>query len=353
MGSIWGRFFRVSTFGESHGPGLGVVVEGVPPGIKLDLDYIQAELDRRRPGSSSLVSARQEPDKVEVLSGLDQGRTLGTPIGMVIRNQDIKGKDYRQLSQVFRPGHADFTYYQKYGTSPQSGGGRASGRETVARVAAGAVARALLEPQGLGFAAYSIAVGEVRAQRVDVEFALSHHLRAADPDLAEAMVAEVLSAREAGDSVGGRLELVISGAPAGLGDPVFEKLDAALGGAMLSIGGVKGVEVGAGFEVCTRLGSQNNDQMDASGFLSNHAGGILGGISTGQPIVLRLAIKPTPSISKKQKTVSMDGREQTIQIKGRHDPCLCPRVAPVAEAMAALVMADAWLAQRALKGSTP
>ncbi len=353
MGSFRGRILRVATFGESHGPGLGVVVEGVPAGVALDQTLVQAELDKRRPGTSPHVSPRREPDRVEILSGLSKGKTLGTPIAMLVRNQDARPGDYGELARLFRPGHADYTYWRKYGTPPQPGGGRASGRETLARVAAGAVARALLEPLGVSFAAYTVAVGAVQGRQVDPNFALAHPLRAADPDMAEAMAAEIQAARAEGDSVGGVVELAIEGVPAGLGEPVFDKLDALLGGAMLSIGGVKGVEIGAGFEAARRRGSQNNDQMGPEGFLSNHAGGILGGISTGQPIVLRLAVKPTPSISREQSTQDLEGRPRHISIQGRHDPCLCPRVAPVAEAMAALVIADAWLVQRALERSRP
>ncbi len=351
MGSFRGRILRVATFGESHGPGLGVVVEGVPAGIELDQSQIQAEMDKRRPGTSSHVSPRREPDKVEILSGLAEGKTLGTAIAMLVRNQDVRSQDYSDLAKVFRPGHADYTYWRKYGTPPQPGGGRASGRETLARVAAGAVAKVLLEPLGIRFAAYTVGVGRVLAKRIDREFAMTHPLRAADRDLAEAMVEEISKSRESGDSVGGLVELLVENVPPGLGDPVFDKLDALLGGAMFSVGGVKGVEIGAGFAAADRHGSENNDQMGPKGFLSNHAGGILGGISSGQPIVMRLAIKPTPSISREQSSQDMEGRPTVISIKGRHDPCLCPRVAPVAEAMAALVIADAWLMQRALERS--
>jgi chorismate synthase len=347
MGSFLGNILKVATFGESHGPGLGVVVEGMPAGLPLERQAIQAELDRRRPGASPLVSARKEKDQVEILSGVAQGRTLGSPIAMLVRNTDARPGDYAQLAEVFRPGHADYTYFRKYGIPPQPGGGRSSGRETLCRVAAGAVARALLEPLGVSLDAYTIQVGLVKAAGIDPAFAREHPLRAADPQAAEAMVEQVKAARAGGDSVGGVVELVARGVPAGLGDPVFDKLDARLGGAMLSIGGVKGVEVGDGFAAAVRRGSANNDQMDASGFLSNHCGGILGGVSNGEPIVLRLAVKPTPSISQPQRTQDLAGNEVKIEIAGRHDPCLCPRVAPVAEAMAALVLADAWLAQKA------
>ncbi len=348
MGSVFGRYLRAATFGESHGKAVGVVLEGVPAGLCLDAALIQRDLDRRRPGQSAFTSPRRESDQVEILSGLGaDGRTLGTPLALLVKNQDARSKDYGALSQVFRPGHADYTYFHKYGVSPQPGGGRASGRETVGRVAAGAVARALLAPLGVSIQAYTAQVGTVRAQARDLAFAESDPLRCPDPALAEAMAQEVRAASASGDSVGGVVEVLVRGVPAGLGDPVADKLDALLGGAMLGIGGVKGLEVGDGFAVASRRGSANNDQIDAKGFLTNHAGGILGGISSGQDILLRLAVKPTPSIAQPQQTIDLQGRPASIEIKGRHDPCLCPRIAPVAEAMAALVLADAWLAQRA------
>ena len=352
MGSIFGKYLRAATFGESHGPAVGVVVEGVPAGLKLDAGRIQHELDRRRPGSSPFVSARKETDQVEILSGVADGRTLGSPIALLVRNRDARSKDYRATAELFRPGHADYTYFKKYGLTPQPGGGRSSGRETVGRVAAGAVAKALLEPAGVKIRACTLQIGGVKAERLDWDFAEGDPLRCADPDAALAMAEEVKQARAAGDSVGGIVEVLAQGVPAGLGDPVFGKLDAALGGAMLSIGGIKGVEVGDGFAVTQRRGSENNDQISSRGFLSNTCGGILGGISTGQPIVLRLAVKPTPSISIAQRTIDLEGKDREITIKGRHDPCLCPRVSPVAEAMAALVLADAWLAQKTQERGT-
>ncbi|MFH1061199.1 MAG: chorismate synthase [Pseudomonadota bacterium] len=353
MASTWGRHFRVTTFGESHGAAVGVVVDGLPAGLKIDPADIQRDLDRRRPGQSQFTSPRAEPDAVQVLSGLAGGRSLGSPIALVVTNRDVRSGDYAALSELFRPGHADYTFYQKYGLPPQPGGGRSSGRETVGRVAAGALARLLLAPLGVAISAVTVQVGAVKAAQVDLAYAAGDPLRCADPEAAPAMAAAIAEARAAGDSVGGVIELRAIGVPAGLGEPVFDKLDAVLGMAMLSIGGVKGVEIGDGFAVAGRRGSANNDQMDGDGFLSNHAGGILGGISTGQEIVVRLAIKPTPSIALEQQTQDLWGRARAIAIKGRHDPCLCPRVAPVAEAMAALVLADAWLAQRAATGGEP
>lgn len=347
MGSIWGRFFQVSTFGESHGPAVGVVVDGVPSGITLDAERIQRDLDRRRPGTSKFVSPRRESDQVEILSGVADGKTLGSPVALLVRNRDARSKDYGSISELFRPGHADYTYFKKYGIPPQPGGGRASGRETVGRVAAGAVARALLEPLGVRIWAYTLSIGSVRVQKVDREFAEQNPLRCADPAVADDMAREVEKALEGGDSVGGIVEVTAEGVPAGLGDPVFGKLDGALGGAMLSIGAVKGVEIGLGFQLASMRGSEANDPMSEDGFVSNNCGGVLGGISTGAPIVMRLAVKPTSSIAKPQNTVDIHGRQRIIETKGRHDPCLCPRVGPVAEAMLAMVLADALLQQTA------
>jgi chorismate synthase len=336
----------MTTFGESHGAAVGVTVDGVPPGLVLDEALIQRDLDRRRPGTSPYVSSRREPDKVEILSGVAEGKTLGSPIALLVRNRDARSGDYDAIRELFRPGHADYTYFKKYGIAPQPGGGRASGRETVGRVAAGAIAKALLAGAGIDFAAYTVGVGDLRAAKRDREFAERDPLRCADPDMAARMADAVDAARSEGDSIGGLVEVVISGAPAGLGDPVFYKLDGCLAWAMVSIGAVKGVEFGAGFELASMRGSDANDQIRAHGFLSNKAGGILGGVSNGEPIVMRLAIKPTASISKPQSTIDIHGEERTIEVKGRHDPCLCPRICPVAEAMAAAVIADAFLERK-------
>jgi len=343
MGSVLGRILTVTTFGESHGPGLGVVVDGVPAGLELKQEEIQADLDRRRPGTSDYVSPRREPDQVEVLSGLAGGRTLGSPLALLIRNRDARSGDYADFSRLFRPGQADFTYFAKYGLDPQPGGGRGSGRETAGRVAAGAVARKLLAREGVRVLSYTLAVGGVRAETIDPGFAETDALRCPDPARAKEMAALVDRVREEGDSLGGVVEVVAQGVPAGWGEPVFDKLDAALAGALFSIGAVKGVEIGEGFALAGKRGSEANDQMSAQGFLTNRAGGILGGISTGEPIVARLAVKPTPSISLPQRTVDLEGKERPIEIHGRHDPCLCPRIGPVAEAMTCLVLAEAML----------
>ena len=323
--NTFGNNFRVTTFGESHGKALGAVIDGCPPGIPLEESDIQQLLDRRRPGMSPLSSPRKEEDRAGILSGVFEGKTTGMPIAIIVRNSDTRSADYEQLRTVFRPGHADFTYQEKYGIRDHRGGGRSSGRETVGRVAAGAVAMKLLAMHGITVAGRILAVhGKTEAT------AIEH---------------EILAAKEAGDSVGGIAEIVAQGCPPGLGDPVFGKLDAMIAGAMMGIGAVKGVEIGDGFTAAGKMGSHNNDQMTAEGFLSNHAGGILGGISTGQEIVVRIAVKPTPSIAKKQKTRDVNGNAVEISVGGRHDPCILPRIIPVAESMLALVLADCWLEQ--------
>ncbi len=347
-GSIFGTLFRVATFGESHGVALGAIIDGVPPGMELEAADIQVQLDRRRPGQSKLVTQRNESDAVEILSGVFEGRTTGTPLALLIRNQDQRSRDYGNLAELFRPGHADYSYFKKYGIRDYRGGGRSSGRETTARVAAGAVARKFLERQGVTIRAYTRSVGPVTGSRIDWAFVEANPVRAADPDMAAAMAEAIAAAMSDRDSVGGVIECHVEGVPAGWGEPVFDKLDAELAGAMLSIGAVKGIEIGDGFAAALRRGSENNDAMNASGFVTNHAGGILGGISTGAEIVFRIAVKPTPSISRKQHTVDSGNRECECEIKGRHDPCLCPRMVPVVEAMAALVLMDFYLRQRAV-----
>ncbi|MDR1546134.1 MAG: chorismate synthase [Deltaproteobacteria bacterium] len=344
MGSMTGRFFRVATFGESHGPALGVVVDGLPAGLPLSEADVQKDLDRRRPGQSPFVSARQEPDRCEILSGLSEGLTNGAPLALLIRNQDARGGDYRTLADRFRPGHADWPFFVKYGLKPQPGGGRASGRETAARVAAGAVARALLRPLGVEVRAAAAAVGPIQAQARDWAFAEADPLRYLDPARAAEVAALVQKAAREGDSVGAVVELRAEGLPPGWGDPVFDKLEALLGGAFFSIGAVRAVEFGDGLELAAAFGSQANDPLGPEGPLSDRHGGVLGGLSTGRPLTARLFVKPTPSIAKPQKTVDLDGRPTDIAVGGRHDPCLAPRLAPVAEAMALMVLADCRLA---------
>ena len=349
MGSTFGRILRLTTFGESHGPALGGIVEGVPAGLPLETAHLQRDLDRRRPGQSAVTTQRQEGDRVEILSGLFEGKATGSPIGFLVRNQDAQSKDYEAIREVFRPGHADYTYFVKYGHRDHRGGGRASGRETVSRVAAGAIAKQILAPAGVTIRACTLRVGPIEARRRDYEVAEKNPVRAPDAEAAEEMAALLVRLREEGDSVGGIVEVTASGVPAGLGDPVFDKLDAVLAQAMMSIGAIKAIEIGDGFEASRLKGSEAHDAMDASGFLSNHAGGILGGISTGQDIVMRLAIKPTSSLRVPQRSVNTQGEEVTVKTEGRHDPCVCPRVVPVAEAMMALALADAWLIQKTVR----
>lgn len=349
-GNTFGTLFQATTFGESHGAALGVVIGGCPAGLALDQSLIRRELARRRPGQSKLVSPRKESDEFEILSGLFEGVTTGSPIAMLVRNQDVKSKDYSAIKDLFRPGHADFTYYAKYGVRDYRGGGRSSARETVGRVLAGAVARQILQSAAVSIYGGVIQVGNVIAKKRDWASVESNDLRSTDPDVVEAMRAEIERARKDRDSVGGIVEICASGVPIGLGEPVFAKLDAALAGAMMSIPAVKGVEIGAGFSAAEKRGSQINDQMSPGGFLKNDHGGILGGISSGAPIVMRLAIKPTSSIPQELDTIDTDFKARKISTLGRHDPCVALRAVPIAEAMLALVLVDFWLIQAGANG---
>jgi chorismate synthase len=353
MSSHFGKLLTITTFGESHGPAVGVILDGCPPGIPLDNPDVQRDLDRRRPGQSAVTTQRREPDTVEILSGVFEGATTGATIAMVVRSLDARSQDYAALKDLFRPGHADYTYYAKYGVRDYRGSGRSSGRETVGRVAAGAVARRILEGEGARVQAYTVQVGDRVARKRDLDRAEENAVRCPDPEAAAEMERAILAAREAGDSLGGVVEILATGVPAGLGDPVMDKLDATLAHGLMSVGAVKGFEVGEGFASAARRGSEMNDRMTPQGFDTNHAGGILGGISTGQPILLRIAVKPPSSIALPQKTVDRSGAERDFAISGRHDPCLCPRVVPVAEAMTCLVLADALLRQRAIEGWRP
>ena len=347
MNNSFGELLRITTFGESHGAALGVIVDGLPAGLEIDPAFIQREMDRRRPGQSDLVTARREKDEIEILSGVFEGKSTGTPLAMLLRNSDQHSQDYRSLADVYRPGHADYTYEAKYGFRDWRGGGRASGRETSARVAAGAVAKLLLKRSGISVRACAVQIGTVRGESIRWDTVESNPVRCGDQEKARAMQDAIEEARKAGDSVGGVILCQILGVPAGLGEPVFDKFDALLAHAMLSIGGVKGFEIGSGFAAAESMGSQNNDPMlPPKTFAGNHAGGVLGGISNGSIIECRIAVKPTPSISLPQKTVNSAGEAQEIQIAGRHDPCLLPRIVPVAEAMAALVTADLLLRAR-------
>lgn len=348
-GNTFGELFRVTTFGESHGPGLGVIIDGVPAGVKINEALIQRDLDRRRPGQSKVSTMRKEPDRVEILSGVFEGVSTGTSLAMVIRNTDQRSQDYGRLAELFRPGHADLGFFKKYGVRDYRGGGRSSGRETSMRVAAGAVAKMVLATMGVSVRACSMMIGGVYAETVDWSVVEENIVRSPDLAAAEKMVAAIRAAQADRDSVGGIICCEAHGVPAGWGEPVFDKLDALLAHAILSIGGIKGIEIGAGFEAPKKRGSENNDSILPSGFASNHAGGILGGISNGDVITFRAAMKPTSSIAKKQHTIDKEGNATEIEVLGRHDPCLVPRAVPVVEAMTALVLADLALRNRAAR----
>ncbi len=340
-GNTHGSLFRLTTFGESHGTAIGGVLDGCPAGLKVDLAAVQRELDRRRPGSTPLGTARNESDQVEFLSGILDGTTLGTPIGFVIRNGDAKSSDYEALKDVYRPGHADRTWEQKYGVRDHRGGGRSSARETASRVVGGAIARQLLALQGVRVEAYVDQVGDIRLERpyteMDLTSVWSNDVRTPDHGIATRMTALIEQVRREGDSIGGRITCVVHGTPAGLGEPVFDKLNADLGKAMLSINAVKGFAFGEGFEAIALRGSVHN---------KIGSGGIQGGISTGEDIVFDVAFKPVSSIAKAQETVDRSGKTVILEAKGRHDPCVVPRAVPIVEAMTCLVLADHLLRQR-------
>ena len=353
-GNAIGNHFRITTFGESHGRAIGAIIDGVRPGLPIDLTFVQKELDRRRPGQSAMTTPRQEDDRVEVLSGVHEGKTTGTPICMIIWNKDQRPKAYEKIKDLFRPGHAGYTYLAKYGISDYRGGGRSSGRETAARVAAGAVAKSLLAKKGVEIFAYTLEAAGVRANTFDPSVIETNPLRCADPVAAFAMEKLINAVKEEGDSVGGVVEVLDRNAPPGLGEPVFDKLEADLAKALMSIGAIRGFEVGNGFAAARLKGSQNNDPMyveEGTGRIrtrSNHAGGIAGGISNGEDIVVRIAVKPPSSIRKEQETVTVEGKPAVISVEGRHDPCICPRVVPVAESMVALTLFDHLTRQRLL-----
>ncbi|MDY0001713.1 MAG: chorismate synthase [Polyangia bacterium] len=344
----FGRYLTMTTFGESHGPALGLVLDGLPPGLALDLAALQLELDRRRPGQSRVTSARREADLAEILSGLYDGRTTGAPLAMIFRNEDQDSSAYLEQAELFRPGHADYAFEAKYGLRDPRGGGRSSGRETVARVAAGAVARQILGPHGVKVLGWVDRVADVSARDFDPAAIFENPVRCPDGRAAALMQEAIEAARASEDSVGGIVRVRAEGVPAGLGDPIFCKLDGMIGLAMLSIGGVRAVEIGDGWAMAAMKGSEANDALGPKGYLSNHSGGLNGGVSNGAPIEVTLAVKPTSSIGLPQETIDLRGAPRTIRVKGRHDPCLCPRVVPVAEAMLAFCLADALLAQRAL-----
>ena len=340
MSNTFGRRFCMTTFGESHGKAIGCVLDGVPAGLEIDEAFIQSELDRRRPGKNAYATARKEPDSVEILSGVFEGKSTGTPIAMVIYNTNQKSKDYGNIKDLFRPGHADFTYWEKYGIRDYRGGGRSSARETAARVAAGAVAKLMLREIGIKIESGIFKIGGVEAGEYDFDYARSSEIFALDPSMERAQKDVVLRAKEAHDSIGGAALVRATGIPVGLGEPIYYKLDAILAEAMMGINAVKGVEIGEGTHSAELLGSENNDEMTREGFLSHHAGGTLGGISSGDTLDIKVYFKPTPSIFKPMQTLDIHGEEVTCELKGRHDPCVAIRGSVVAEAMAALVLAD-------------
>lgn len=351
-GNTFGTLFRITTWGESHGPSTGAIIDGCPAGLALTEAEIQKEVERRRPqAGSKITTTRREADQVHILSGVFEGKTTGTPISLMVNNEDTRSKDYSNIQDKYRPSHADYTYDLKYGFRDYRGGGRSSGRETLARVMAGAIAKKILKLKSkTEIFGHTIQVGEIKAKTFEKSFIEQNELRCADPVAAVKMQKMIEKIRfTEGDSIGAIIEIIIKNPPKGLGEPVFDKLEADLAKAIMSIGAVKAIEIGAGFSVATMKGSENNDQMQTKGgkvkFLSNHSGGILGGISTGEDIIIRLGIKPVPSISKALKTITKSGKNTEIATLGRHDCCLAPRIIPVAESMAALVLADKWLQQ--------
>ncbi|MDP3479054.1 MAG: chorismate synthase [Desulfoprunum sp.] len=350
-GNTFGKIFRVTTWGESHGTAIGAVIDGCPAGVAIDIEELQREMARRRPGQGGASSPRQEPDRVEILSGIftlsgeKLPRTTGTPISLVVYNKDAHSKSYDNLRDIFRPGHGDITYQAKYGIRDHRGGGRASARETAARVAAGAIAAQVLGQQGIKVRAYTLALGGVRVSRCDLSVINDNLYCCPDPEAAKKMEKRVQEVRQQGDTLGGIVEIRAT-CPAGLGEPVFDKLEAELAHGLMSIGAVKGIEFGAGFAVADLLGSENNDSIVPGGFLGNNAGGILAGISSGQELLIRVAVKPIPSIAKEQQTVNLVGEPVSIKVGGRHDISAIPRVIPVCEAMVRLTLVDHLLRQR-------
>ena len=353
MGSTFGKIFRITTWGESHGPALGVVVDGCPAGLELSEELIQRDLDRRRVGQSKVTSPRNEKDRVTILSGVFEGRTTGAPISLITYNADADSSKYDAIRDMFRPGHADYTYWAKYGHRDHRGGGRSSARETWGRVASGAIARAILQHAGVDVYAFVRQLGDIEMTSFDREQIDQNLVRCPDPVAAERMTEAIMQAKDENDSMGGIIEVRADNVPPGLGEPTMDKLDALIGHAMLSIPAVKGVEIGMGFDAVTMRGHEHNDGFYMEDgrvrTLTNHAGGMLGGISNGEQIVCRLAVKPTSSVSREQRTVDISGHERTILVEGRHDPSICPRVVPVAEAMMALVLADLYLLNRAAR----
>lgn len=357
-GNSIGQNFVVTTFGESHGVALGCIIDGCPPGVELSEVDLQKDLDRRRPGTSRYTTARREPDEVRILSGVFEGKTTGTSIGLLIENTDQRSKDYSNIKDIFRPGHADYTYQQKYGIRDYRGGGRSSARETAMRVAAGAVAKKYLQQvHGVAIHAYLSQLGPIKAETIDFNEVEKNAFFFPDPSKLEALDEYMRDLKKSGDSIGAKVTVVASGVPVGLGEPVFDRLDADVAHALMGINAVKGVEIGDGFDVVNQKGSEHRDLMSPEGFASNHAGGILGGISSGQPIVAHIAMKPTSSISVPGESITAQGDLAEVITKGRHDPCVGIRAVPIAEAMLAIVLMDHLLRDRAqnkdVNSSTP
>ncbi|MCW3128090.1 MAG: chorismate synthase [Bacteroidetes bacterium] len=357
-GNSFGEVFRITTFGESHGSAIGVVIDGCPAGLEIDLAFMQSEMDRRKPGQSAITTQRKESDTFQIISGVYEGKTIGSPIAILIPNEDTKPQDYDHLKAAYRPSHADFTYEEKYGIRDHRGGGRASARETAARVVSGAIAKLLLRRSGIEIQGYVSSIGELTLDKdytqLDLSLTESNIVRCPDPQMAEKMIAAIQDVRAAGDTLGGTVTCVVKHAPTGLGEPVFDKLHADLGKAMLSINAVKGFEYGSGFAGTRLKGSQHNDAFshDASGkviTITNHSGGVQGGISNGMDIYFNVAFKPVATIMQDQQSVNKAGDDITLSGKGRHDPCVVPRAVPIVEAMAALVLADHLLRSKVSK----
>lgn len=357
-GNSFGKLFTVTTFGESHGAALGCIIDGCPPGLELSEADMQQDLDRRKPGTSRHTTQRREADEVKILSGVFEGRTTGTPIGLIIENTDQRSRDYSKISGQFRPAHADYTYMHKYGVRDYRGGGRSSARETAMRVAAGAVARKFLEQrQGIRIRGYLSQLGPIKVQKLDWDQVHQNPFFCPDADKVPEMEAYMDALRKEGDSIGARINVVAEGVPPGLGEPVFDRLDADLAHALMSINAVKGVEIGAGFDSVEQKGTEHRDEMTPGGFLSNNAGGVLGGISSGQPIVASIALKPTSSLRLPGRSIDVNGNPVEVITTGRHDPCVGIRATPIAEAMMAIVLMDHYLRHRGQNGdvkvSTP
>jgi chorismate synthase len=351
-GNSFGEVFRITTFGESHGEGVGAVIDGCPSKINLSSEDFEKEMARRRPGRGSIGSPRSEDDQVEILSGVFEGLTTGAPITLFIRNRDVDSRPYEILRKLFRPGHADYTYFRKYEHFDFRGGGRSSARETAARVAAGVVAGKVLESFGIKVVAYVLELGGIRAEEIGLDSIEKGPLYCPDPAASERMGEAISRAKEEGDSLGGIVEIRVMGCPPGLGEPVFDKLDADLAKGVMSVGAVKGVEIGAGFEVARLRGSENNDPITPNGFKTNRAGGILGGISNGDEIILRAVVKPVPSIVMEQDTIDREGQPAKLKLSGRYDVSAVPRIVPVLEAMVRIVLADHYLRSRSMAQAT-